>query len=87
MKKTKLLLLGAMVVLVVFALASPPRLLASCSGDDCGCSSASCIADCPPVGDPNRMACVTACIHEAVVCAICCCCDCPDGCPLNDHCC
>jgi hypothetical protein len=89
MKKSKLLFLCTMVVLLVFALASPPRVQASCTGDQCGCSvdEAVCMADCPPPGNPNRQVCIHSCIQEAVRCAICCCCSCPDGCPINGGCC
>jgi hypothetical protein len=74
--KVKLLSLGAMLCLVVLAIVGAPKVAAAdCSGDDCGCGvdAQECVAECPPIGDPGRFACVTGCEHEDVQCSKCCC--------------
>jgi hypothetical protein len=80
--KAKLLSLCAMLCLVVLTIMGTPKVAAaSCSGDECGCGedAIECVAECPPVGDPARFACVTACEHDDVHCSVCCCCE--DACP------
>ena len=60
---------------VVLALATADRA-AACSGDDCGCNveAEQCRAQCP--AGEGHMECVSACNHEAILCAKCCCCEC-----------
>ena len=78
MKTKKLVYLFVMLCLVMVTIVTTPakvKAMGGCSGDDCGCyaDEPACIAECPPVGDPNHQPCVSACVHAAVRCAICCC--------------
>jgi hypothetical protein len=54
-----------------------------CSGDLCGCflEQQDCIAGCPPVGDPRRMACYNACKNANHCCNLNCCGACTVACP------
>jgi len=82
MKTKKLAYLFVMLCLVILTiLTTPAKVAAGCSGDDCGCYDQvpECIAECPPLGDPDHMACAHACTHASVQCAVCCCCS--DICP------
>ena len=74
--KTKVVFMLVMLCLVVLALVmTPSEVIASCSGDDCGChiAEAACEASCPPPLDPNGRQCVLKCIHQEVKCGIACC--------------
>ena len=74
--KTKLKLLIPVIALTLAAFSTPPtKGMGSCSGDQCGCGVAmqACIAECPPVGDPGRSACVSECLREDRQCSIACC--------------
>ena len=74
--KTRLIYVCLMLCFVTLAVVTVPRDALACSGDLCGCyiESAICRESCPPVGDPNRNACMGECRRQEIDCAICCCC-------------
>jgi hypothetical protein len=78
--KTKLLFVLVTFCLVLSALmVVPSEVVASCSGDLCGCSSA--CEDCP--SDPDPASCFRICRPWILRCSICCCCEepyCPPYC-------
>ncbi|HYG65799.1 MAG TPA: hypothetical protein VEL74_24670 [Thermoanaerobaculia bacterium] len=74
--KAKLVYVCAMLCVVLLAVVVAPSNTLACSGDDCGCYLATfdCLANCPPIGHPDRLSCEVACNRAEVRCAIACCC-------------
>jgi hypothetical protein len=74
--KTKVVFMLVMLCLVMLALVmTPSEVIASCSGDDCGCNiaEAACEASCPPPPGSNYWQCVLKCVREETKCGIACC--------------
>jgi hypothetical protein len=80
--KTRLVFVAVMLCLVLLAFGAPDRVMAVCSGDDCGCydDEPACEAACN-----GNQTCIHSCVQAAVHCAVCCCSECPYA-PLYCHC-
>jgi hypothetical protein len=82
--KIKLVQVFLVLCLVLLAsMTNPPKLAASCSGDQCDCQvdGAMCRDGCPPIGNPSHNSCISGCNQAETHCSVCCCCDYP-GCPI-----